>query len=495
MEQLNYFIDMFDQLLVHKNDIILFSITISIILFLRILVGLLKKRFDWPSLFTKILNYSIILIFVEFLKEKIQGIWFLKILFVLETVLIFLIVKSLIIDLYINEYLLLKKKKKISYIIIDIIKFAIILLFIMVFLRNVFNVDLVTILTPSAIMTAIIGLSMKDTIGNLISGIVIQIEKPFDLGDWIQVGDLIGKVEEINWRYTKIKTILNMYVIIPNNTISSENIINYSKPSEELEVQIDIGVSYEVPPIKVKRAIYDILNKNRFVDQHIEKKVLLMGYGSSSINYKIIFGVRNYYEKRLAIDEIYSSIWYQFKNFDIEIPFPIRTVIMKEQEPRQVDSRIFSVLKSNELLQNARKEVFEFLAMYGNLLKFHIGDKVINEGDVGDTMYIIISGEFEVRRQGKTVAKLKKGDFFGEVALISDQKRNATVVCTQDGDVLEIDRMLFKLVLEKDHILRNEVYKKFKERVVREVKKQKNSSREEKISLFENLKKLCGFYN
>jgi len=60
---------------------------------------------------------------------------------------------------------------------------------------------------------------------------------------------------------------------------------------------------------------------------------------------------------------------------------------------------------------------------------------------------------------------------------------------------LEIDRMFFKLVLEKDYVLRNEVYKKFKERVFKEVKKQKYSSRDEKIGLFENLKKLCGFYN
>ena len=60
---------------------------------------------------------------------------------------------------------------------------------------------------------------------------------------------------------------------------------------------------------------------------------------------------------------------------------------------------------------------------------------------------------------------------------------------------LEIDRMFFKLVLEKDYVLRTEVYKKFKEGVFKEVKKQRHSSRDEKIGLFENLKKLCGFYN
>ncbi len=138
-----------------------------------------------------------------------------------------------------------------------------------------------------------------------------------------------------------------------------------------------------------------------------KKKVLLMEYGASSINYKIIFGVQNYYDKRLAIDEIYSSIWYQFKNFDIEIPFPIRTVIMKEPRPGTVDSRVLSVLRSNELFQNARVDVLEFLARYGNLLKYHPGDRVIIEGDIGDTMYIIISGEFDVIRQKKISGKIK----------------------------------------------------------------------------------------
>ncbi len=492
MDILNYFIGITNQLIQHKADLILFAVTISFIIFLRILIGILKKKFDLPHLFISILNYSIVLIFIEFLKDKVHGIWFLKIIFILETVFIFLIVKTCIVDFYIHEYLIATKKKKISYILIDIIKFSIIAIFIMVFLRNVFNVNLITILTPSAILTAIIGLSMKDTIGNFISGIVLQIEKPFELSDWIQIGNLVGRVEEINWRYTKIKTILNMYVIIPNNTIASENIINFSKPSEDIEVQIDIGVSYEIPPIKVKRAIYDVLNKSKYVVSHIEKKVLLMEYGSSSINYRIIFGVKNYFEKRLAIDEIYSSIWYQFKNFDIEIPFPIRTVIMQKKHAPIQRPEVISALKCNEIFKNSRIDILNFLATYGNVLYYNVGEEVVREGEVGNTMFIIVSGEFDVTRKGKMVAKLKEGDFFGEVALISDSRRNASVICINEGQVLEIDRMLFKLILEKDPVLKDVVYEKFHQRVIKEMKKQGKIDKKEKTSLFENLKRLCG---
>lgn len=493
MDLKNYFIHFFQNILLYKKDIILFLITFSLVVFFRILAGILKRRYNLNKLFIRILNYFIILLLVEFLKDKVQGIWFLKIIFVLETTIIFLILKVIIIDFYINDYLLLKKKKKLSFIIVDIIKLIFVILFILVFLRNVFNVDLITILTPSAIMTAIIGLSMKDTIGNLISGLVIQIEKPFDLGDWIQIGDLIGKVEEINWRYTKIRTILDVFIIIPNNTISSENIINFSKPNREVEVEIEIGVSYDVPPVKVKRAIYDILNKSKYVLPNTEKKVLLKEYGSSSVNYKIIFGVKDFYYKRLAIDEIYSSIWYQFKERKIEIPFPIRTVIFKRGQSEIVPEDTIRALQHNEIFKDSRKDVLEFIAKFGNKLHYNNGDVVIKQGDIGDTMYIIISGSFEVIMGNKSVALLKSGDFFGEVALLTDLRRNATVVCRDTGEILEIDRMLFKLILEKDKKLRDIVYKKFSERMVKDITTQDKKDIDEKKTLFESLKRLCGF--
>ncbi len=477
----------------HRKDLIIIAIIIATILIIRILVGILKKKFDLSKDVTKTVNSIIILFFVEYIKDKFTGLWILKLLFIFETILLFLIIKTTVINIYIKDYLANRKNKRISHLIVDVIQLIIIIFFIMVFLRNVFNVNLIAILTPSAILTAIIGLSMKDTIGNLMSGIVIQIEKPFALGDWIQIGDMIGQVKEINWRYTKIRTILDVYIIIPNNTISSDNIINYSRPTMEIEVEIYIGVSYDVPPVKVKRAIYEILSKSRYVLQNRERLVLLKEYGDSSILYRIIFGVENYYLKRLAIDEVYSSIWYQFKKYGIEIPFPIRTIVMQDKVEVPDRGEVISALKENDLFREGREDVLDFMARYGNVLGFKEGDCVIKEGERGTTMYIIIDGDFDVIRDGQVLATLGKGDFFGEVALISDTKRNASVIARGDGRVLEIDRMLFQLVLERDRRLRDLVYEKFQERVQREIKGSTKMGREEKTTLFENLKRLCGF--
>ncbi len=365
----------------------------------------------------------------------------------------------------------------------------------MVFLRKVLNLDLITILTPSAILTAIVGLSMKDTIGSLISGIIIQIEKPFDIGDWIQIKDMVGCVMEITWRYTKIKTISDVYIVVPNNNISTDNIINYSKPSSEFEVWMEIGVSYEVPPVKVKRAIYEILEKNKYVVKNRYKDVLLKEYGSSSINYQIVFSINDYHFKRKAVDEIYSSIWYQFKKYGIVIPFPIRTLVFKKEEKERDTSWIIDGLKKNQLFKEAKIDVLDFLAKYGNLLEFLPGEKVVKEGEEGSTMFIIIKGEFDVIQEDKVVATLKQGDFFGEISLILGGTRNATVQCKERGILLEIDRMLFQVILEKDTFLKNLIYEKFHERIQKEMEKKKTQEikKEEKTNIFENLKKFFGF--
>ncbi len=485
----------FSNLLLEKEILVILLICLTVLLVLRFIISFLKKRFDLSDFVTKISNCFIALFFLGFLYIKIHQPWLQRIILCFQLVLLFVIFKFLIIDYYLKDFLVKKRNKKINHIIIDIIKFVVIVFFIMIFLRKVLNLNLITILTPSAILTAIVGLSMKDTIGSLISGIIIQIEKPFDIGDWIQIKDMVGRVMEITWRYTKIKTISDVYIVVPNNNISTDNIINYSKPSSEFEVWMEIGVSYESPPVKVKRAIYEILEKNRYVVKDRYKDVLLKSYGSSSINYQVVFSISDYYFKRKAIDEIYSSIWYQFKKYGIVIPFPIRTLVFKKEEKEIDISWIMEGLKKNQLFKDAKIDVLEFLAKYGNILEFLPGEEVVKEGEEGSTMFIIIKGEFDVLQEGKVVATLREGDFFGEISLISGGTRNATVQCKEKGIVLEIDRMLFQVILEKDTFLKNMIFEKFHERIQKEIEKKKTQEviQKEKSNIFENLKKFFGF--
>ena len=87
------------------------------------------------------------------------------------------------------------------------------------------------LLTTSAVGAVVVGFALQDTLGNLFAGLAIQIEKPFRVGHWIQVGDREGQVQEITWRATKLRTKDGQFLIVPNSVISKEPILNYSEPT------------------------------------------------------------------------------------------------------------------------------------------------------------------------------------------------------------------------------------------------------------------------
>src|SRR5688500_4881437 len=106
--------------------------------------------------------------------------------------------------------------------------------------------------TTSAVGAVVIGFALQDTLGNLFAGLAIQVEKPFGVGDWIHVSGQEGRVQEVTWRATKIRTKDGNFVIIPNSLISKDKIINYSQPSKLLRLEFPISLDNEALPNRVK---------------------------------------------------------------------------------------------------------------------------------------------------------------------------------------------------------------------------------------------------
>lgn len=397
--------------------------------------------------------------------------------------------KVLIVDYYYLEFLK-KRNVKTNKIIADLLKLIILIILALYFLRAVFEVNLATILTPSAILTAVIGLSMQDTIGNLISGLIIQLEKPFEIGDWIDVGGLKGEVTEINWRYTRIKNIEDIYIIIPNNVIAKDKVINFSKPTRSVNQIITMGVSYSASPLLVKSSIKEVLSSHR------EAKlinVLLKEYGDSSIVYDIYYTVNDYSKIRIVKDSIYSGIWYKFKSKGIEIPFPIRTVIMKsEEKEKMISDELLEKIKNTDIFSELNENALKEFLNYGILREYNGGETVVKEGESGETMFFVIEGSFDVIRGGKTIGLIKNGDFFGEMSLLTGEKRYATVVASEFSKAIEIDREAFKVLLEKE----KKIIDKLKVVLDKRIKEKEESFEEKSFkklkqnNLFERFKKI-----
>src|SRR5205814_4159185 len=113
--------------------------------------------------------------------------------------------------------------------------------------------------TTSAVGAVVAGLALQDTLGNLVAGLAIQVEKPFRLGHWIRLGEWEGEVAEITWRAVKVRTRDGNQVIIPNGELSKSALVNYSEPASPTRIHVEVGAAYEHPPSAVKAAIQETL--------------------------------------------------------------------------------------------------------------------------------------------------------------------------------------------------------------------------------------------
>ncbi|MBN1950516.1 MAG: mechanosensitive ion channel family protein [Bacteroidales bacterium] len=192
-------------------------------------------------------------------------------------------------------------------------------LIILLILREL-DIKLGALLGAAGVIGIVIGFASQTSIGNLISGIFLISEKSFEIGDLIRVGDKTGVVYSIDLLSVKLKTLDNLYIRIPNQTMISTEITNITKfPIRRMD--IDIGVAYKEDLYKVMEVLKRIALENPLCLDEPEPLVLIKDFGDSSINilYGLWFEKTNYVNLR---NSIVPEIKAAFDQEGIEIPFP-----------------------------------------------------------------------------------------------------------------------------------------------------------------------------
>ena len=193
------------------------------------------------------------------------------------------------------------------------------------------NWEMTGLLATSAVTSLVLGLALQPILGNFFAGIVISLERPFRINDWILFNDTEGRVVDITWRTTHLRTRNNDNLVIPNSLIADQAILNYFYPHPLHMERIYVGVHYRTPPYRVKQALMDVADRIDTVLKKPSPAVYLLDFGDSAINYELRVWIEDYAHKPRIVSHIKSEIWEEFRRRDIVIPFPIRTL---EIEPR-----------------------------------------------------------------------------------------------------------------------------------------------------------------
>lgn len=194
-----------------------------------------------------------------------------------------------------------------------------------------FNYDIFSIVTALGIGSLAIGLAAKDTLAHMISGFTIMLDRPFRIGDRIQlVGGQIGDVADIGLRSTKIKTLDNQLLIIPNSDLCNTMLTNQAFPNSRAKGRINIGVAYGSDVDQVKRLLVATAAEVDDVLADPPPEAYFVSFGDFALNMALFFWVEEYSTLFSVTDKINSLILKKFGENSIEIPFPTRTVKMQK---------------------------------------------------------------------------------------------------------------------------------------------------------------------
>lgn len=215
-----------------------------------------------------------------------------------------------------------------------VVNFVLLLIGLLYVLRAV-GVDISPLLTSSAIGGLAVALALQDTLSNLFAGFSLAIDRPVRVGDFIELeSGEEGFIEDIGWRNTKVRLWANNLVVIPNSKLSQSVITNYYLPQQEMSVYVPCGVSYDSDLQRVEAVVVEVakevLQRIEGADANWEPIVRWKEFGDFAITFVTVLRVKQFAAQYALQSEFIKALHKRFKEEGIDIPFPIRTVIMKD---------------------------------------------------------------------------------------------------------------------------------------------------------------------
>jgi small-conductance mechanosensitive channel len=331
-------------------------------------------------------------------------------------------------------------------------------------LLSIPHVDIAGIVATSAVLTAVIGLSFQDTLGNMMGGMALQMEGAFGVGDWIRVDGQEGIVKDIRWRHTSIETRNWDTIVIPNSALMKSQVTVLGRRAGQPRQHrqwVYFNVDFRCSPAEIIDVVETALRAEPIpnVATTPPPNCVLMDFKESYCSYAV-----RYWLTDLALDDptnsvVRTRIHFALKRANIPLSIPAHALFVKEGERQHVERRRAEeiekrsqLLKRVELFHSLTDEERHILAGRVRIAPFVRGEAMTRQGAQAHWLYLITRGDAEVRVSldgdlSENVATLHAGDFFGEMGMMTGSPRTATVIAASEVECYRLDKDAFHDIL------------------------------------------------
>jgi len=200
------------------------------------------------------------------------------------------------------------------------------------------GIELLGLLASLAVFSLIIGLAVQQTLGNMINSFMLAVDQPFEVGDRIEVEGVTGTVMSVGILSTKILTLTEQLVVLPNNRLVDSTITNFARgggdgTASRVTLTLDIGVDYDERSSHVKQVILDVAKKCPHIEEEPAPRVLLRELADFSKNYRLYVWISDYSEEFIATDWLLREVDTAFNREGISIPYPVGVELQQKPSP------------------------------------------------------------------------------------------------------------------------------------------------------------------
>ncbi len=333
--------------------------------------------------------------------------------------------------------------------------FIIYLLAIFGVLALVFHKQVNSLLATSGFIAMVFGYAVRMNLSNIFSGIVVNTERSFRIGDSVRIGSKYeGKIVDMNWRTVCMINKENNIVSIPNHLVADMDIVNLNRPKGSLSIAVKVQIKNCFAPERVKKILFDAVYSTNCIQLEPKPEVVVVAIDGENADFWISFYVKNYQKESAARESLLKRLWIHLYAAGMQ---PARNEPDSEIQSSFISENPRILIDVIDVFKSLTKEEKNYFVEDLKIEKYKKDFPIILQGDTGKEIFIIAEGVVLIQCRTKenkllTLERLGVGEIVGEAALLTGHLRNASVIAFTDVTVFHISEDAINTSLQNNKL-------------------------------------------